>query len=152
MHKPSTRKMSDKHEAFLKELFGEHSQIMPGSGSGWAKQMDVRGKHREEEYAFAVDGKSTLGESIGVSRSMWEKAVEQSHNEIPALAFRWYGSYQLDPLLDLVCVEAQTFKAMKDCAEEYPELQARIAELEHQLDHYYGCEPYDDIDCETCAQ
>lgn len=83
--------------------------------------------------AFLPTHNSTFGESITVTLAMWDKAVEQSHNEIPALAFRWYGSYQLDPKLDLVCVEAQTFKAMKDCAEEYPALVARIAELEDAL-------------------
>lgn len=134
VHKPTTRKMSDKHEAFLAELFGEHSSVMPGSGSGWAKQMDVRGKHLEEEYAFAVDGKSTFRESISVSLAMWEKAVEQAHNEIPALALRWYSSYQLDSKLDLVVIEAQTFKAMKECAEEWPDLVKRIVELEEELE------------------
>lgn len=133
MHRPSTRKMSDRHEEFLAELFGQHSKIMPGSGSGWAKQMDVRGKHHEEEYAFAVDGKSTFGESIGVSKAMWDKACEQAHNEIPALALRWYSTYQLDSALDLIVVEAQTFKAMKDCAEEYPALLKKIAELEDRV-------------------
>lgn len=129
MNKPSTRKLSDKHEQFLADLFGEHSKIMPGSGSGWAKQMDVRGSHTEEDFAFAVDGKSTLRESIGVSRAMWEKAVEQSHNEIPALAFRWYSNYQLDPELDLICVEAQTFKALLEMAKENEALRKQVNDL-----------------------
>ncbi len=128
--------MSDKHEEFLATVFGDKSQIMPGSGSGWAKQMDVRGKHREEEYPFAVDGKSTLRESISVSLDMWDKAVEQSHNEIPALAFRWYGSYQLDSKLDLICVDANTFRAMKEDAEEVGALRKQLAELEERLDRY----------------
>lgn len=118
--------MSDKHEQFLADLFGEHSSIMPNSGSGWAKQMDVRGKHREEEYAFAVDGKSTLRESITITLDMWEKAQEQAHNEIPALAFRWYGSYQLDPTLDLIAVEAETFRALLEMAKENYELRQEL--------------------------
>lgn len=136
MHKPTTRKMSSKHEEFLAEIFGDKSSIMPGSGSGWAKQMDVRGKHREEDFAFAVDGKATLRESISVTRAMWEKAVEQSHNETPALALRWYEDYQLTPGLDLVCVEAQDFKALKEMAEENEVLRKKLAEYEDALADY----------------
>jgi hypothetical protein len=121
--------MSDRHEEFLADLFGEFSRIMPGSGSGWAKQMDVRGSHRDEAYAFAVDGKSTLGESIGVSKSMWEKAVEQAHNEVPALALRWYASYQLDSALDLVVIRAEDFRALKEMAEENYALRKKIDEM-----------------------
>lgn len=121
--------MSDRHEEFLREIFGEHSSIMPNSGAGWAKQMDVRGKHREEEYAFSVDGKSTFRESIAVTRDMWDKAVDQSHNEIPALALRWYDSYQLDSGLDLVCVEAQIFKALLEMANENEVLRKEIDKL-----------------------
>jgi hypothetical protein len=122
--------MSDRHEEFLSDLFGEHSRIMPGSGSTWAKQMDVRGNHHEEVFPFAVDGKSTFGESVGVSRAMWQKAVEQAHNEIPALGLRYYASYQLDPALDLIVLEAQTFKALKETAER---LTKEVKELREQL-------------------
>lgn len=125
--------MSDKHEEFLTTVFGKHSKVMPNSGAGWAKQMDVRGSHTEEEFAFAVDGKSTFRESISVSLDMWDKIVEQSHNEIPALALRYYGTYQLDSKLDLVAVEAQQFKALLEMANENEDLRKKIEELEqHQ--------------------
>jgi hypothetical protein len=128
--KPTTRKMSDAHEKFLEGVFGGNSKIMPNSGAGWAKQMDVRGSHTEEEFAFAVDGKSTFRESIGVTRDMWDKAVEQSANEIPALALRWYDTWRLDVGLDLVLVEAQTFKALLEAANENQALRKRITDLE----------------------
>lgn len=108
--KPSTRKMSDAHEIFLAELFD--AKRMRGSGNQFNNQMDVRGSIRDDPWAFAVDGKSTFGESIGVSLGMWEKAVEQSHDERTALALRWYSTYRLDVAQDLVVVDAVTFAEM----------------------------------------
>jgi hypothetical protein len=115
--------MSDKHEKYLQGVFGENSKIMPNSGAGWAKQMDVRVSNHDETFAFAVDGKSTLNKSVGVSIAMWEKAVEQAHNELPALALRWYGTYRLNPLLDLIVIDADTFKSMTDYIKE---LEAKV--------------------------
>ena len=136
--------MSDAHEEFLTEVFGPHSTIMPNSGAGWAKQMDVRGKHREEEFAFAVDGKSTFRESIGVTIPMWTKAVEQSHNERTALAFRWYADYQLTSKLDLVAVEAQDFAEMLEAANERNELIEEIQKLQQELQIMH--DKHDEID------
>jgi hypothetical protein len=121
--------MSDKHEKYLaEEIFGPNSVVMPNSGATWAKQMDVRGKHREETFAFAVDGKSTFSASVGVTIPMWQKAVEQAHNELPALALRWYNTWQLDSKLDLIVIDANTFKSMTE----------HIRELEDKLERLNG--------------
>jgi hypothetical protein len=102
--------MSDKHERFLQELFG--GRITPGSGNGFANQMDVR-NDREDPFPLAIDGKSTFGKSIGVTEEMWDKAVEQAGDLTPVLALRWYAKDNtLKSKRDLVVVDAHDFAAM----------------------------------------
>lgn len=87
------RKMSDRHEADLAEAFG--GRVTPGSGNGFANQMDVRQSRYDTEVAFAIDGKSTRGKSISVTREMLDKAVEQAHGERPLIALRFYDDDRL---------------------------------------------------------
>jgi hypothetical protein len=109
---PTTRDMSDKHERFLQELFG--GRITPGSGNGFANQMDVR-NNREDPLPLAIDGKSTFGKSIGVTEEMWDKAVEQAGDLTPMLALRWYAKDNtLKPKRDLVVLDANDFAEMVD--------------------------------------
>jgi hypothetical protein len=108
--------MSDKHEVFLAELLdGRRSK---GSGNQYNDAMDGRNRRYEQAYAFAWDGKSTLGKSVGVTREMWSKAVEQSDGERPMLALRWYDDYRLNPGLDLVVVDANDFAELLQAARE----------------------------------
>lgn len=107
---PTTRNMSDKHERFLQKLFG--GRITPGSGNGFANQMDVR-NDREEPVPLAIDGKSTFGKSVGVTLEMWEKAVEQAGDLTPVLALRWYvKDNTLTSKRDLVVIDANDFAEM----------------------------------------
>jgi len=107
---PTTRNMSDKHEAFLQQLFG--GRITPGSGSSFANQMDVR-NDRTDPLPLAIDGKSTFGKSVGVTLEMWEKAVEQAGDLTPMLALRWYAKDNtLTPQRDLVVLDAHDFATM----------------------------------------
>lgn len=107
---PSTRDMSNKHERFLQELFG--GRLTPGSGSGFANQMDVR-NDRTDPLPLAIDGKSTFGKSVGVTLEMWQKAVEQAGDLTPVLALRWYAKDNtLTPKRDLVVVDAHDFAEM----------------------------------------
>lgn len=101
----TTRAMSDKHEEFLVDLFG--GRRTRGSGNQASNPMDGRHSRMSEVCAFAWDGKSTLGKSVGVTREMWEKAEEQSHGERPMLALRFYDTDRLDVGLDLVVISAQ---------------------------------------------
>src|ERR1700744_4762966 len=106
--------MSDAHEKFLADLLGGERQR--NSGAVWSRPMDVRNDTDMGEFCFAVDGKSTFGESIGVSLNMWEKAVEQSHDLRPALALRWYSTWHLDVAEDLIVLSAQDFAALLEAA------------------------------------
>jgi len=110
MRKPTTREMSAKHEKFIADLIeGKRTR---NSGAVWSDQMDVRNDVRDTRWAFAADGKATLGNSIGVSRDMWRKAVEQSHDLRPMLPLRWYNTDRLDVGLDLVVISADDFREM----------------------------------------
>ena len=108
--KPTTRQMSDAHELFLAEILG--AERTRGSGNQFVAQMDVR--HPDGAWRWAADGKSTFGNSIGVTRAMWDKAVEQSHGRRTLLPLRWYapGDNRLTPVLDLVVVDLHDFAEM----------------------------------------
>jgi hypothetical protein len=103
----TTRALSDRHEEFLAKLID--GRRTPGSGNGFANQADVRGDHRRQHYAFALDGKATEAKSITVKLSDWEKIVEQSHDEIPGLALRFYHDGSLRRSTDLIVIDAGTF-------------------------------------------
>lgn len=105
--------MSDAHEEFLAELLG--GRRARGSGNQFNDQMDGRNR-ADVPFALAWDGKSTLGNSVGVSASMWDKAKEQAGGEIPMLALRWYGDTRLTPTRDLVVLDAHDFAAILETA------------------------------------
>lgn len=100
-------KMGDAHEGFLAGLLG--GRRTKASGAVWKDQMDGRHNRLRERFAFAWDGKSTLGKSIGVTRKMWEKAREQASGERPMLALRFYDTEALDVGEDLVVLGVHDF-------------------------------------------
>lgn len=117
VNKPTTRQMSDSHEKFLATLID--GIRMPGSGNQWARPTDARNKRYDTEFAFAVDGKSTLGKSIGVSQEMWTKVVEQADGERPMLALRWFSDYRLTVAQDLIVIDASDFAEILADARAY---------------------------------
>lgn len=94
--------MGDRHEEFLQEILG--GRKTRGSGNQWTNPMDGRHNRMVDRFAFAWDGKSTLANSIGVSRDMWAKAVDQAGGERPMLGLRFYDNQRLDVGLDLLVV------------------------------------------------
>ncbi len=124
-----TRDMSDRHEAFLAAIFD--GRVTKGSGSHWTDQMDGKQARGSGETVFVWDGKSTIGKSIGVTREMWDKAVEQSQpHEITMLALRWYTNERLtDVGLDLAVVEATTLADLQRDSNEVVRLRERVEEL-----------------------
>lgn len=116
--------MSDAHEKFLAKIF--EGVRAAGSGNQFKDQMDGRNKRYDQAFALAWDGKSTLGKSVGVTREMWEKAVEQSHGETPMLALRWYTDYRLEGDLDLVVLNAHDFAEILQAARKWAEVEARL--------------------------
>jgi hypothetical protein len=112
MSKALTKRMADAHEEFLVGLFG--GRCTPGSGNQFNRQMDGRQNHLDQPIAFAWDGKSTMGQSIGVSRPMWSKAIEQAHGERPMLPLRFYDTERLDVGLDLAVVNIHDLAELLD--------------------------------------
>ena len=101
---PTTRDLSDRHEAYLAELFG--GRRSRGSGNQTGSPLDVR-MDPNHRFAFGFEGKSTRGKSLSVPLSMIDKLNEQAHGLRPALALRWYRPDNLlVPLHDLVAVRA----------------------------------------------
>lgn len=105
-----TKEMGDRHEAFLQEVLG--GRRTRGSGNQWTNQMDGRHNRMVDPFAFAWDGKSTLGLSVPVTRAMWGKAVDQAGGERPMLGLRFYANQRLDVDLDLVVVSAYDMSEM----------------------------------------
>lgn len=109
--KPTTRQMSDDHEDHFTRLLG--MRLARSSGNQFNDPMD--GRHDEGAWRFAGDGKSTFGASIGVSRAMWDKAIEQSHGARPLLPLRFYRpDHTLTPELDLVVCDLNDLAEMID--------------------------------------
>ena len=110
----TTRDMSDAHEKHLVEMFG--GRRTPGSGNQFNNPMDGRLNRYTDDLAFAWDGKSTLFQSITVTREMWEKAKEQALGERPMLALRWYATERLSVAQDLVVVDINDFAELLELA------------------------------------
>jgi len=87
--KSSTRYLSDHHERAAAAFFG--GRIPRGSGNQWRDKLDGRQHRLEQNVAFAWDAKCTEGKSIGVSREMWEKTVNQADGERPMILLRFYN-------------------------------------------------------------
>ncbi len=119
---PTTRDLSSKHEAYLADLF--NGRMTRGSGSTFADQMDGKNNRHVQAHALAWDGKATRGKSVGVTREMWAKAVEQSHGLTTVLALRWYSpGNSLRPELDLIVMQADDFAELLADARAYREAQ-----------------------------
>lgn len=132
--KPTTRQMSDVHEQEIADLFG--GLIMPGSGNQMANQMDVRQHHlRTGEWSFAFDGKCTLGESVGVSKKMWEKAVEQAEHEKPALPLRFFEDYRMKGGYHLVVTDANDLAGLIEAARKLDAVRATVQQVANGLLH-----------------
>ena len=115
---PTTRKMSDRHEEDLVAVLG--GQRTRNSGAVWSDQMDGHQAGLDQHYKFAWDGKATLGKSIGVSREMWNKAVEQSRHLLTAIPLRFYADTRLTKVdIDLIALDLETFAEILADANKY---------------------------------
>lgn len=86
---------------------------MPGSGNQAYKPMD--GRHTEGPLMYSWDGKATRAKSVSIPISMWEKAIEQSHEARPALAIRFCDEHG-DPIHDLMVVDLHDFAELRELA------------------------------------
>lgn len=121
----TTRMMSDAHEEFLSELLD--APIMPGSGNQAANPMDVRQHRRNLAVAFAVDGKSTRGKSISVTKEMIAKAEDQARGERMMIGLRWYEDDRLRSFTDLIVIKPEDFSELQERSERLAEIERRMA-------------------------
>lgn len=78
----TTRKMSQEHEKYLADVFD--GQVVPGSGSPWSHDADVRSSK------FLVEAKATANQSMSVKLPVWRKVDTEALRSglTPLLALR----------------------------------------------------------------
>ena len=112
------KRMGDLHEAHAADVLNQRQTR--GSGNQWRDQMDSKHDRTECVFAFANDGKSTLGKGITITRAMWAKAVEQAGGERPMLTLRWYRDASLAKAdIDLAACDLLDFAEMREDAEKW---------------------------------
>ena len=127
---PTTREMSDAHEARLAAAFD--GTVQPGSGNQWHHQGDVRNAH-DLPFAFTLDGKSTMGKGITVTLEMIAKIIEQAQGERPGFGLRWYGSGDMsDVLHDFVLLLLSDVEEMLTAARAWAGLEAELGGVSAQ--------------------
>jgi hypothetical protein len=119
--------MGDRHEAHLAEVLGMRQSR--GSGNQWRDPIDARHNRLDQQFAFAIDGKSTLAKSIGVTRDMWAKAVEQAGGERPMLGLRFYNTASLDVHADLAVCDLLDFAEMRQAAELWGQVRPLLQSI-----------------------
>jgi hypothetical protein len=110
------KKMGDAHEAFLCSLF--EGRQARGSGNQWRNPMDGRTSRKHLRFAFAWDGKSTLGKSLSIPLTMIAKAREQAGGERPMIGLRWYKNEGLEVARDWVAVDAHDMAEVLEAANQ----------------------------------
>jgi hypothetical protein len=91
--------MSDAHEADIAEWTG--GRLQKGSGNQFHAQGDTKNGEYLVPFPITSDGKATMGSSISISRAMWQKIVEQTFNQNPALFLRFYEPHTTRLTVDL---------------------------------------------------
>lgn len=127
MSRTQNQKMADAHEEHVAEAIG--ARKTKGSGNQWRDQTDGRHNHRDTAFAFAFDGKSTLGKGVNVTRDMWQKAKEQAGAERPLLALRYYEDETLRESYDLVTLGLDDFVELREFALMALEYEAQVNRL-----------------------
>lgn len=120
----------DAHEAFLVSLFG--GRQARGSGNQWRQPMDGRTSRKHLRFAFAWDGKSTIGKSLSIPLSMIRKAKEQAGGHRPMIALRFYDSDQpfaLKSIEDWVAVKAQDMAEVLQEANTLAKIEGALEEM-----------------------
>ena len=137
--------MGDHHEGFLVDLFG--GRQARGSGNQWRQPMDGRTSRKHLRFAFAWDGKSTLGKSLTIPLAMIRKAKEQAGGHRPMIALRFYDSEQalaLKPIEDWVAVKANDMAEILQEANILAEVEAHC-EAEIGMGSIVGAAAYQAI-------
>ena len=114
---------SELYEDFLDRVLGGNKAHRAGPHFANPTNGD---QSREADFVFAWNAAATRGDSITVSRAMWEKACEWAWGDRPMVALRFYDSETIGTCsrLDLAVVSLLSLTEMVD----------RIAQLTDELD------------------
>jgi hypothetical protein len=120
--------MADAHEADIAEW--TQGTLQKGSGNQWHRQGDTKNGEHLVPLPITSDGKSTMGNSITVSRSMWLKLVEQTFNQNPAMFLRFYqpGTTVRNVDIDLALVKAGFFVEILAMARRWAAIEELLSE------------------------
>lgn len=128
MARTLNQRMGDSHEADIAEWTG--GSLQKASGSQWHRQGDTKNGEYLTPYPVTSDGKSTLGESLSITRKMWRKIVEQTFGQTPAVFLRFYKDDRLREVdIDLAVVSAGFFAEILADARKWQELQDGVSQL-----------------------
>jgi len=117
-------KASDIYEDFLDRVLG--ADKAHHSSAHFDNPTNSKQSEHEAEFVFAWNAAATRGDSITVTKAMWEKACEWAWGDRPMVALRFYDSETIEtgPRLDLAVVSLLTLTEMMD----------RIAQLTDDLE------------------
>ena len=109
-------KLSKRHEEDWADWLG--CERNRGSGNQWNRQADGRLSSVGRRFGWAFDCKAAMAltKSIGVTRAMLAKIVEQAHGERPLLPLRFYASDHGAIAEDWVLVRAIDFLELLEVA------------------------------------
>jgi hypothetical protein len=126
------QKMGDAHEADIAEWI--EGALQKASGSQWHRQGDAKNGEFMVPYPITADGKSTLGDSIGISRKMWGKLVGQTFNQNPAIFLRFYADEGLRKVeADLAVIRAGFFTEILKDARQWREFEDNLSKATEDL-------------------
>lgn len=141
MARELTQQMGDAHEVDISEWTKGIQQ--KSSGNQWHAQGDTKNGEFLVPYPITSDGKSTMGKMIAISRDMWDKIVDQTFNQNPALFLRFYrpDETRLTVDLDLAVTRAGFFTEILEAArkwaqvDDYLSLQGSdVSDVEHVIE------------------
>jgi hypothetical protein len=111
-------KASELYDHFLDRVFG--GDKAHHSGPHFDHPTNSGEDGQKAEFVFAWNAAATRGDSISLSKAMWEKACEWAWGDRPMLALRFYDSETIAtcPTLDLAVVSLLTLTEMVDRIEQ----------------------------------
>lgn len=124
-------KMGSEHVEGLAAVIG--GRVTRGSGNQWDDPIDARQDRHNEEFAFAAEGKSTLGQSISFSRDLIAKAREQAGGERPLIGLRFYRTEDLREVdEDWAAILLADLAELLDAARERDSLRVQLEAAEER--------------------
>lgn len=117
--------MADSHEADIADWI--RGSLQKSSGNQWHQQADAKNSDFVP-HPVTGDGKATMQGSVSIKRADWEKLVEQTFGQNPALFHRFYrpGERLTQVDLDLVTISVEFFCELLEDARKWKEHEAKV--------------------------